>query len=65
MEDAQGIRQHVKDKKRELIYALSEQEYSYAEIAYIFGIPRSSAHYIVSRKPAGYKSKWVKRDDID
>ncbi len=55
------IPQHIKDKRDEIIYALSLQDYTYAHISLMFNIDRTTVMRIVRARPADYQPKWVKR----
>ena len=55
------MKKHIKDKRDELIWALSLQEYTQAEIASIFGLNRSTVLRIIEAKPKDWQVKWVKR----
>ena len=54
------IEQHVKDKQKELIWALSLQEYTQAQIARIFNLNPVNIMRIIKKKPKNWKTKWVK-----
>lgn len=50
------------NKRTELIWALSLQEYTQEDIAYILrSADRSSISRIISRRPENWQPKWVKR----
>jgi IS30 family transposase len=51
---------HITEKRKELIWALSLQDYSFAQIGRIFNIHRSTVLRIVEKMPKNYKPKWVK-----
>lgn len=55
---------HLKEKRNELIFALSEPQQGYRNIdlSKMFNIDRSTILRILRTKPKNYKSKWVKRD---
>lgn len=55
------IPNHVVEKRLELIWAIALQGYSLTEIAYMFGMPRSTVHKYVAKMPDGWQSKWVKQ----
>lgn len=55
------MKEYTKEKREELIWALSEQHYSNADLGEIFNIDRVTVFRIIKRKPEGYKSRWVKR----
>lgn len=54
------VEKHLKEKRDELIWALSLQDYTQAQIARIFGVYRSTVKRIVDRKPRDWKPKWQK-----
>lgn len=54
---------HLREKRNELIWALSlpEQGYNHSEIGEIFNnMNRSTIKRIVDKRPKEYKAKWVK-----
>lgn len=54
------LEKHLIDKRNELIWALSLQDYTHAQISRIFNINRSTALRIIKKKPSGWQPKWVK-----
>jgi hypothetical protein len=54
------MKEHLREKRNELIWALSLQDYSFADIGSIFGIDRSTVLRIIKTKPRDWKVKWVK-----
>jgi predicted DNA-binding protein YlxM (UPF0122 family) len=58
------MKQHIKHKQTELIRALGMQDYSYQEIADIFGVSKSYVFKIISTTSKDWISPWVKRLDI-
>jgi len=53
------------NKRTELIWALSLQEYTQDDIAYILrDADRSTISRIISKKPEDWQPKWVKRNAI-
>ena len=54
------MKQYLKEKREQLMWAMSEQDYSLADIGAIFGLPKSTAHDIIKKKPEGWVSPWVK-----
>lgn len=54
------MKKHLRDKRIELIYALSLQDYENVEIGEIFNINRSSVMRIINKRPKDYKVKWIK-----
>lgn len=59
-----SMKQHIKHKQTELIRALGIQDYSYQEIADIFGVSKSYVFKIISTTSKEWISPWVKRLDI-
>jgi DNA-binding transcriptional regulator LsrR (DeoR family) len=55
----QNIR-HIFEKRTEIIWALSCQDYNGQEIADMFNISRSVVNRILANKPSGYTPKWKK-----
>ena len=55
------IPKHVIEKRLELLYAISLQGYTMSEIAFIFGMPKSTVHKYISQRPSDFQPKWVKR----
>ena len=53
-------KKHLIDKRDELIWALSYQDYNGQDIGVIFNINRSSVKHIIDKKPKDFKPKWVK-----
>ena len=54
------IEHHLKDKREELIWALSLQDYTDAQIGRIFGMSRMAIKRIVANKPKDWVTKWKK-----
>lgn len=54
------IPQYLAEKRLELIWALSLQDYNNSDIALIFGLNPSSVGRAIEKKPAGWKPKWKK-----
>ncbi len=52
---------HLKEKRAELIWALSLQDYTNAQIGRIFNINRSTVLAILRAKPKDWQPKWVKK----
>jgi len=48
---------HVKEKRAELIWALSIQDYTFAQIGRIFNINRSTVLRIIKEMPKGWQLK--------
>lgn len=57
------LEHHLREKRNELIWALSMQDYNHAEIGRIFNMDRSNVRKVVARKPRDYKPKWQKVQD--
>ena len=55
------MKKHIKDKRDELIWALSLQDYTLSEIGTIFGINRSTVLRILENKPKDWQPKWIKK----
>lgn len=53
-------RQHLYDKRRELIWALEIQGYSNAELGIIFGIDSSRVSRTINERPTDWTPKWIK-----
>jgi hypothetical protein len=51
---------HVREKRDELIWALSIQDYTHAQIGRIFNLNRSTILRILADKPKDWKPKWIK-----
>lgn len=51
---------HVIEKRIELLYAISLQGYTMSEMAFIFGMPKSTVHKYVSTRPKDWTPKWRK-----
>lgn len=52
--------QYLKDKRNELIWALSKQGFNGSQLALIFSIHRSTVHEIIKKMPEGWESPWRK-----
>jgi hypothetical protein len=60
------VKQHLLDKRDELIWAVEMQGYGFADLCTIFNIAhRSTVMRIVDRRPSDWRPKWVKRADMD
>lgn len=55
------MKQYLKEKRDEIIWALSEQDYRRVDIAEMFNVSKMKITRIIEKKPDDYKSKWVKR----
>jgi len=49
------------EKRREIMWSLTSQNFNKAQIGRIFGLSRSRAHAIMSKCPKGWKSPWSKK----
>ena len=54
------MEQYLQDKRDEIVWALSAQDYSGAQIARMFSTDRVTIKRIIDKKPVDYKPKWVK-----
>ena len=54
------LERHLKQKRDELIWALSLQDYTDAQVARLFGIGKVTVKRIMLKKPKDWKPKWVK-----
>lgn len=54
------LEKYLRDKRTELIWALSMQQYTHSQIGRIFSINRSTALRIIRQKPRDWRVKWVK-----
>jgi len=55
------IEQHLKDKREELIWALSLQDYTDAMISRIFSMSKVAVRRIINTKPKDWAPKWIKK----
>jgi hypothetical protein len=51
---------HLREKRAELMWALSLQDYTQAQIGRLFGVDRSTAKRIIESRPRDWSPKWVK-----
>lgn len=51
---------YLKDKRNELMWALSKQGFNGSQLAQLFNIHRSTAHEIIKKMPEGWESPWRK-----
>lgn len=51
---------HIREKRDEIIWALSLQDYTNAQIGRMFKLDRASILRIIEAKPKDWKPKWVK-----
>lgn len=60
-----AVKQHLLEKRDQLIWALSLQDYSFADLCEIFNIKhRTTVMRIVAQKPVGWIPPWIKRIDM-
>jgi DNA-directed RNA polymerase specialized sigma24 family protein len=52
---------HLHNKRDEIIWALSLQDYSYGEIGEMFKLNPSTIMRIIKQRPANWKTKWIKK----
>jgi len=56
------IKELLDTKREELVWALSLQEYTHEDIAYIMrDADRSTVSRMIARRPENWQPKWVKR----
>ena len=59
------LKEHLREKRNEIIWALLAQGYKYSEVGEIFNnLNRSTILRIDDKKPKNYKPKWIKREEI-
>jgi len=56
------LKEHLREKRNEIVWALLAQGYNYADIGAMFNINRSTVLRIDNQKPKNYQPKWVKRE---
>jgi len=56
------IPRYLREKRNELIWALSLQHYSNVHIAQVFNLNRATTLRIIRQKPRDWKPKWVKSE---
>lgn len=62
MNKTDAIKELLENKRREIIWALSLQEYTHEDITEILrGADRSTITRVIAARPEGYKPKWIKR----
>tara|TARA_Y100000310_G_scaffold230871_1_gene233422 strand:+ start:1578 stop:1793 length:216 start_codon:yes stop_codon:yes gene_type:complete len=52
---------HIKHKRDEIIWALSQQDYTFADIGEMFKLNASTVFRIIKEKPKDWKPKWIKQ----
>lgn len=55
-----NMENHLKEKRNELMWALSLQDYTNAQIGRIFNIHRATVKRIIDKKPRDWQPKWKK-----
>jgi len=55
------MREFIKEKRTELIWALGDQGYSQAHLAEMFNTSRVDIMRVMKRKPKEWNPKWVKQ----
>lgn len=59
------LKEHLREKRNEIIWALLAQGYTYAEVGVMFNnLNRSTILRVDAKKPKDYKPKWVKREGV-
>lgn len=62
MNKTEAIKELLDTKRTELIWALSLQEYTQEDIAYMLrDADRSTISRIINKRPDSWQPKWVKR----
>lgn len=51
---------YLREKRSELIWALSKQGYTGAQLAKLFGATRSTISFIIKQMPSDWQPKWKK-----
>lgn len=54
------MEEFLREKREELVWALSAQGYTDAQIGRLFNVSRATIFHIIRRKPKSYKSPWRK-----
>lgn len=63
MNKTELLQELLDQKRNELIWALSLQEYTHDDIAYILrSVDRSTVTRIISKRPVDWAPKWVKQN---
>jgi hypothetical protein len=58
------IKELLDQKRTELVWALSLQDYTHDDIAYILrDADRSTVTRLIAKKPADWQPKWIKRSN--
>ena len=61
--DNRKVKRHLVEKRNELIWALSLQDYPNVDIGGVFNLNRSTIKRIMAKKPRDWKPKWQKVQD--
>lgn len=62
MNKQEMIQELLEQKRTELVWALSLQEYTHEDIAFILrGADRSTITRMINKRPADWQPKWIKR----
>ena len=54
------MEKYLNEKRNELVWAMSEQDYNGSQLARIFGTDRMTIKRIIDSKPNDHKTKWIK-----
>lgn len=54
------MKKYLKEKREELIFAISNQDYNNEDVGNIFNLNRATILRILKKKPKNYKPKWKK-----
>ena len=57
------MKEHLREKRQELIWAVSAQGYNDVEVGQMFGVHKATIGRIIRKRPKDYKPKWVKVRD--
>jgi predicted DNA-binding protein YlxM (UPF0122 family) len=55
------MKEYLREKRNELLWSMCEQDYSVSDIGAIFGLPKSTTHDIIKKRPDGWTSPWTKQ----
>ena len=58
-----AIDRHLQDKRNQLIWALSLQDYNLTQIGKVFNRDKATIMRIMREKPDGWRPKWIKVSD--
>jgi len=62
--DNTNVESFLLDKRNELVWALSFQNYSDAQISRMFNVHRSTILRILRQMPRKWEPKWIKASDV-